>query len=217
MEKWTFVYNVRNVELSVIFYFFNVFCCMMKIIEALKKCDIELWMIKWKDRQWQPLINIITEMVKYFEKRWGKIFDEYIVGNNISWFQTFFIGIIIFSEGKIDNRLPKNIRSMIVNWIIEDKWWLKYNWTIYVFSEDQSDISFRKIADTLFGEGFSEFLKWLNKLPSVSIVSSRLKQYAVKLNSGEILDIWDVLWSLFDVFQEIEKNNKWQFNNFIKD
>lgn len=190
---------------------------MLKIIEALKKWDIELWMIKWKDKQWRPLINIITEMMKYFEKRWGKIFDEYIVGNNISWFQAFFIGIIIFSEGKIDNRLPENIRSMIVGGIIENKWWLKYNWTLYEFSKDQADISFNKIADTLFGEDFSEFLKWLNRLPSISIISSRLRQYAVKINTGEIVDIRDVLSGLFDVFQEIEKNNKWKFNNFIKD
>lgn len=191
--------------------------CILTIKEALKRYNIELWMIKWKDKQWQPLINIITEMVKYFEKRWGKIFDEYITGTHISWFQTFFIGIMIFSEGKIDNQLPKNIRSMIVNWIIEDKWWLKYNWTIYVFSEDQSDISFRKIADTLFGEDFSEFLKWLKRLWIVSFVSLKLQKYLSKLNSGETLDVWDVLWKLFEVFQEIEKNNKWKFNNFIKD
>jgi hypothetical protein len=190
---------------------------MLSVIEALKRSDIELWMIKWKDKQWQPLINIITEMVKYFEKRWGKIFDEYIVGNHISWFQTFFIGIIIFSEGKIDNQLPKNIRSMIVNGIIKNQGWLKYNWTVYEFSEDQSDISFQKIADTLFGEGFSEFFKWLKSITGVSIVSLRLKQYVSKLNSGETADIWDTLWKLFDLFREIDKNNKWEFNNFIKD
>ncbi|EKD66118.1 MAG: hypothetical protein ACD_49C00064G0021 [uncultured bacterium (gcode 4)] len=182
---------------------------MSGIIEWLKRYDIELWMVEWKNKT--PLINTITEAVKYFEKRWGKVFNEVIIGNNISWFQVFYIWILIFSKGKIDNELPKNIRSMIINWIINDKWWLKYNWTLYKFSEDQSDISFKEIANTLFGKDFSDYLKSLIRIWSHSIVAFKLNIYLSKLNSGEIIDIWKVLYELMKTFQEIEENNKWKW------